>query len=432
MKTYGICTLGCKVNTYESQSINEQLRNKGFIEKDFKDICDIYIIFTCAVTNVAASKSRKMIHSAISRNPDAIICVVGCYVQVDVENLAKEDKIDILIGTKYKDKLADYIEQYQNERINKVESLANIGFENLDVKHFEHHTRAYLKIQDGCNQYCSYCIIPYARGHERSMDPQLVVSEARQLSKTHHEIILAGIHTGRYGKEYNYTLAKMIKEILANCPDLKRIRISSIEITEIDDELIALLQNDQRVAKHLHIPLQSGCDETLRRMNRPYTTKEFLDRITDIRNRVSDISISTDLIVGFVDESEEEFSKTYQFLKDCNFSFLHVFPFASKKGTKASLMKGQLSNDIKKQRVKTCLELSEKLKYKYEVNKLNKKVEVLVEGYENGYSYGYSSDYVYTYIEGEYATNSMVTCVIDHISDNKVYAKGGGMKDEIE
>lgn len=423
MKSYGICTLGCKVNTYEAESVNQQLKERGYIEKDFKEVCDIYIIFTCAVTNTASSKSRKKIHQAIRQNKDALICVVGCYVQIDVDNLQKDNHIDILIGSKYKDKLVDYIERYENKQMNMVEELNNVPFEKLIVDSFEHQTRAYLKIQDGCNQYCSYCIIPYARGHERSMNHQEVVNEAKLLSLHHKEIVLTGIHTGRYGKEYGVSLAKLIKMILANCPQIDRIRISSIEITEIDEELIELIKNDKRVAAHLHIPLQSGDNRTLKRMNRPYTCEEFLNKITYIREQIPFISISTDLIVGFVQESEEEFAHTYEFLKECDFSFIHVFPFASKKGTKAYNMSGHVDNATKKLRSNQCLALSKNLNYVFASKFINQEVEVLVEGNDANYSYGYTSEYIYVYIDEKIMPNTMVKAVITSIDKNRVYAK---------
>lgn len=423
MKSYGICTLGCKVNTYEAESVNQQLKERGYIEKDFKEVCDIYIIFTCAVTNTASSKSRKKIHQAIRQNKDALICVVGCYVQIDVDNLQKDNHIDILIGSKYKDKLVDYIERYENKQMNMVEELNNVPFEKLIVDSFEHQTRAYLKIQDGCNQYCSYCIIPYARGHERSMNHQEVVNEAKLLSLHHKEIVLTGIHTGRYGKEYGVSLAKLIKMILANCPQIYRIRISSIEITEIDEELIELIKNDKRVAAHLHIPLQSGDNRTLKRMNRPYTCEEFLNKITYIREQIPFISISTDLIVGFVQESEEEFAHTYEFLKECAFSFIHVFPFASKKGTKAYNMSGHVDNATKKLRSNQCLALSKNLNYVFASKFINQEVEVLVEGNDANYSYGYTSEYIYVYIDEKIMPNTMVKAVITSIDKNRVYAK---------
>ena len=423
MKSYGICTLGCKVNTYEAESVNQQLKQRGYIEKDFKEVCDIYIIFTCAVTNTASSKSRKKIHQAIRQNKDALICVVGCYVQIDIDNLQKDDHIDILIGSKYKDKLVDYIERYENEQMNMVESLNNVPFEKLIVDSFEHQTRAYLKIQDGCNQYCSYCIIPYARGHERSMNPQEAINEAKLLSIHHKEIVLTGIHTGRYGREYGVSLAKLIKMILAECSQINRIRISSIEITEIDDELIELIKNDSRVAAHLHIPLQSGDDRTLKRMNRPYTCEDFFNKIAYIREQIPFISISTDLIVGFVQESKEEFAHTYEFLKKCAFSFIHVFPFASKKGTKAYNMSGHIDNATKKIRSNQCLALSKDLNYVFASKFINQEVEVLVEGNDENFSFGYTSEYIYVYIDEKITPNTMVKAIITSIDKDRVYAK---------
>lgn len=425
MTTYAISTLGCKVNSYESQSISQALRKKGYEEVSFKELADIYLIFTCAVTNTASSKSRQKIHQAVRQNPDALICAVGCYVQINAEQMRKEEHIDLLIGSSGKDKIPDWIEQALQQKKPQIE-IENVRqdavFEALPVDVFDHQTRAYLKIQDGCNQFCTYCIIPYARGKERSMPVDQVLQEAKLLSQTHQEIVLAGIHTGRYGNDMDTSLAQLLKQ-MSQLDQLKRIRISSIEITEISDELLELMQANEKIARHLHIPVQSGCDSTLQRMGRPYTTQEFLNRLEEIRRRFSQISISTDLIVGFPGESEEEMNQTLQFLKEARFSFLHVFPFSAKTKTRAMNLPDQLSSEVKKQRVRLCTEFSKNSYYEVKSKCIGQEAEVLIETCENGISFGHSSEYLPIYISEVLPLGSRVVVCCTHLVQDQLYAE---------
>lgn len=409
MTSFAIESLGCKVNTYESVSIKESLLNEGFIEKSFDDFSDVYIIFTCAVTNVASSKSRKKINQAIRHNKDAIIVAVGCYVQLKPEELMGNDGIDIYVGSNNKANIVKYINDFlvNREKIIAIDDVRkDVSFESLDVKDFDIQTRAFLKIQDGCNQFCSYCVIPYARGKERSMDKEEVIRNIKDISVNHKEIVLSGIHTGRY-RSNNYDLTSLIKAILKET-SIQRIRISSIEISEISDELIDLINLDNRLAKHLHIPLQSGSDYVLRSMNRPYDTKYFLDRINYIRSKISDISISTDLIVGYPLEDEERFSETLGFIKECKFSFIHVFPFSSKKNTVAAKLKDVNSGNIKKDRVKIVSNISDEMNLDYLNSFIGKDVEVIIEKYEDGYSFGHSSEYIPVMINREIKRNEFI------------------------
>jgi len=425
MITFAVSTLGCKVNTFESVSIVESLKREGFIEIDFNDLADVYIIFTCAVTNVASSKSRKKINQAIRQNKDAVICVVGCYVQLEPKEIKDNENIDILVGSNYKNKIPEYIKKVleNKEKIDVVSDvrLKDIVFENLGVSLFDKQVRAYLKIQDGCNQFCSYCIIPYARGKERSLLVDEVISLSKTISLNHKEIVLAGIHTGRYFSD-GYDLTKLVKKILDENKKIERLRISSIEITEITDELINLIKNDKRIARHLHIPLQSGSDEILKFMRRPYDTKLYLNRINYIRNEIPDISISTDVIVGFPKETEELFNDTLNFIKECSFSFIHVFPFSLKEGTDASKLKGFISNAEKKERVKKVSDLSKKLYYIYKETFINKDLEVLIEKHEKNYSFGHSSEYIPVYIKGKFDKNQIIKVKGTHISNEDFYA----------
>ena len=420
-KNFKVVVLGCKVNTYEAESVRCSLINKGYQET--KDVADIYVLFTCAVTNVAESKTRKKIRQIIRENNQAIICVVGCYVQIKSNLSQLFPEVAIFVGSKDKDKIVNLIEEYELTKIKQfqVSELTNsLKFDNLPIQQFISSNRAFLKIQDGCNQFCSYCIIPYARGRERSMDFDEVLKQAKSLSQNNPEIVLTGIHTGRY-RANGKNLADVIKKLL-QLPDLKRIRISSIEITEVTDEIISLMATNLKIARHLHIPLQSGNNHQLQDMNRPYTTEEFFSRINYIKQQIPNISISTDLIVGYPGETEADFLKTYDFVKQCSFSFLHIFPYAKKNQTKAALSQHQVTEFIKKQRVKKMLALSKMLYNNYKRQFINQKLEVLIEQTKNNQSFGHCSEYIPIYISQAFSKNSFVSVRVIDLIDDKLQA----------
>ncbi len=387
------------MNAFEAESIAKQLEDLGWERVSFDEPADASLIFTCAVTNMAAQKSRKMMHRVKRLSEDCIVAMVGCYAQVEEGEL---DEADIILGTNEKKNVVSYLNSYleTHEKIRMVTPLDHVEFDNLETSQFENRTRAYLKIQDGCNQYCAYCVIPFARGRERSMDPNRVIQEAKKLAENYPEIVLAGIHTGRYGKEYGITLTQLIKRLLDEVPKLQRLRISSIEETEIDDDFIALVKSEPRIARHLHIPLQAGCDSVLKNMHRPYTTDQYLAKITKIRKEIPDIAISCDLIVGFPQESDDDFEVTYQFLQKCEFSFLHVFQYSVRKGTVAEKMSGHIDPQIKKQRMKKCVALSDELKETYEKGLVGQIVEVIMETQDGEYTKGYASQYVMVKTKG--------------------------------
>lgn len=411
--------LGCKVNAYETEGIASAMEQEGYERVSFGEEADVIVIFTCAVTNTAAAKSRKMIHRSRRTYPNAVIAVAGCYAQIDPEALAEAD---VLIGTKHKPLLAQYIAQYRatGKRITDVSDLTGAAFEPLPVEQFEGKTRAFLKIQDGCNQFCTYCVIPYARGRERSMEPDQVIEEAKKIASHHPEIVLAGIHTGRYGREYGITLARLMKRILREVPKLQRLRISSIEITELDEEFLDLLESEPRIAPHLHIPLQSGSNGVLRRMGRPYDTEAYYTELKEIRRRVPGISVSTDLMVGFPGETAEEFQETLAFLKRCEFSFLHVFPFSVRNGTAAEKMKDQIDPETKKQRASQCLKLSNELNLAYRKSLVGKEVDVLLETETSGLS----GQYVEVTMERPYKKGRMIKAVIREADEAHTAAEG--------
>ncbi len=396
MTKFAILTLGCKVNLYESESYIQSLKAEGFIEVSFDEQADIYIVNTCTVTNTASSKSRNKINQAHKQNPNALICVVGCLVQVGDDRLDQIEDIDIMIGSSHKDQLVSLIKKalVDKKKYKEIENVRQYKvFDELYVNNFSHHTRAFLKIQDGCDQFCTYCIIPYARGSERSLAPDKVIKQAKSLlTNGYKEIVLSGIHTGRYGKDHQTSLTDLIKELLRT--SVYRLRISSIEITEITDEMILLIKNDIRLAKHLHIPLQSGCDKILKLMKRPYDTAYFIERIRFIKQMIPDISISTDVIVGFPGETEDDFIKTIAFIKEVNFSFLHVFPYSKKSGTVASKMPEQISKDVKKSRVTQLIKLSNQMYEVYQKTFIAKEVDIIMEAEKDGKWMGHSSHYL--------------------------------------
>lgn len=398
MKTFKMITLGCKVNAYESQAMAIDLCNAGFQEIEGDQPADIYIIHTCAVTNTAAFKSRQKIRQSIKANEDALIVAVGCYVQTNAEELSKNQDIDVLIGSSGKSHIAEIIKQSLEHREEKqvyVEDVRQATFEKHEASVFEHQCRAYLKIQDGCNQFCSYCIIPMSRGCERSLNEDEAVNCAKHLCENgHREIVLTGIHTGRYGKDIGSSLVHLLQRILNEVEGLERLRLSSIEANEVTPELIELMKNNPKIARHLHIPLQSGCDTTLKAMNRPYTTQMYYDKLCEIRASVPNVSISSDVIVGFPGESEEDFASTMEFIKKCELSFLHVFPFSLRKGTAAEKLEGHLSEAKKKERVKALLALSSKLKRSYAMKFMNQKVQVMIENHTGNVYHGYTSEYI--------------------------------------
>ena len=389
--TFYIYTLGCKVNSYESNYMKELLINNGYKE-GCEDNSDIYIINTCSVTNTADNKSLKVIRGTINKHKDSIIIVVGCLPQVRYDDVYKIDGVSIVLGNKNKSKLIEEIDNYKkNGKTNRLFDVSKTEFENMKLNNFD-KTRAFVKIQDGCNNFCSYCIIPYTRGGIRSKDASVVLDEINCLVQNgHHEVVLTGIHTGHYITK-THDLTDLIHDI-SKVKGLSRIRISSIEITELNDKFLNELKNNKLLVDHLHIPLQSGCNKTLKEMNRKYDIEYFKEKINKIRSIRPDISITTDVIVGFPNENEEDFNETVKNIKSIKFSKIHVFPYSRRKNTKADLMENQVDEVTKKKRVKVLLDLSKEL----EINYFNKFVgtevifipEVIKEGYIQGHTGNY-------------------------------------------
>ncbi len=410
----GIYTLGCKVNAYESEYVTNLLKKNNYQICDFEDICDVYIINTCTVTNTSDIKSRKIIRQAKRRNPNALVIAMGCFIQAN-PNLVMDD-VDILIGNKDKSRIIDFIENYfkDKEKVNDVYSDLGNTFEDMYIDTFAPRTRAFVKIQDGCENFCSYCIIPYVRGKCRSKNFDAVITEVNDLvNNGFKEIVLTGIHTGNYGRDINTNLCELLKE-LVKIKDLKRIRISSIEITELNDEILDVIKNNDVIVNHLHIPIQAASDKVLKIMNRKYDLRYFMDKIKVIKSIKKDISITTDIIVGHPYEDDESFNNSIDVIKEIGFSKLHVFPYSKRDGTKASLME-QVDDKTKKERAKTLLLLSRQLEIDYMKKFVGREVEVLVEVVKDGYSIGHTTNYLQVKIGKELEHNTFINVKIDSI-----------------
>ena len=346
-----VYTLGCKVNTYESEyAINEFLK-RGYEVTDFSDdTADIYLINTCTVTNTSDQKSRKMIRQARKKNPYAVVAAMGCFTQIRDNDNAIMDYVDVVIGNTDKSKIVDLVEEYikNKKKILNIKDVSNTSFDDMEMDVFNTRTRALVKIEDGCENFCSYCIIPYVRGKVRSKKPERVIKEVTSLVKNgYKEIVLTGIHTGHYGSDLeNYDFSDLLIE-LEKIDELERIRISSIEIVELNDKFLNVLKKYKKIVNHIHIPLQAGSDHVLKLMNRRYDKDFYLDRINKIKDIRPDIAITTDIIVGFPNETEEDFIDTLSFVKEVDFAGGHVFPFSSRNGTPAAKMNGGLTKEEK-------------------------------------------------------------------------------------
>ncbi len=395
-KRVALHTLGCKVNHYETEAISEQLVGQGYQRVGFDQIADVYIINTCTVTNNADRKSRQMIRQAIKRNPQAITVVIGCYSQLAETDVAAIPGVDIIIGTEHKDRVAELIAEYEAGladeagdageastmlQLRRVTNIMQVrDFEELSLTSFSDRTRASIKIQEGCNNFCTYCIIPWARGLSRSRDPQAILAQARHLvANGYREIVLTGIHTGGFGEDLNdYNLARLLRE-LSQIEGLERIRISSLEATQLTEDLLVTLQESGRIAKHLHIPLQAGSDRVLKAMKRNYDKAFFRERIARVREALPDVAITTDVITGFPGETDAEFREGYEFIEEMQFSQLHVFQFSKRTGTPAAKMAGQLSNEVKHDRSRKLIELSNRLAVDYRTKFIGEVLSVIPE-----------------------------------------------------
>ena len=385
MNRVAFYTLGCKVNQYETDAMSELFVKRGYALVDFQEPADIYIINTCTVTNMADRKSRQMIRRARKRNPQAIIAAVGCYVQADPEACAKDPMIDLTVGNNHKTQIVDLVENYmsQHRKMDQMSDMTHCEtYEDMMIHSVTGHTRAYIKIQDGCNQFCSYCIIPFARGRVRSRQPEDILEEVGGLAQGgYKEIVLTGIHMSSYGKDFEQPETALIRlvEALGKIPGIERIRFGSLEPGIIDEDFVRRLKAVPSFCPHFHLSLQSGCAETLKRMNRRYTPEEYMDKCRIIRKYFDRPAFTTDVIVGFPGETDEEFEETEKFLKEVAFAQLHVFKYSKRQGTKAAAMKEQIPDSIKEERSRRLLALSERLQADYRRLCQDKRLEILLE-----------------------------------------------------
>jgi len=397
-KKVAFYTLGCKVNQYETNGMIQKFQNQGYEIVDFDKIADIYIINTCTVTSISDRKSRQILRQAKKLNPDSIVVACGCYVQVSKDEVDAIPEIDLTVGTNEKASIVEYIENFINEK-NKVdlkEVLYKAEYEEFGSVTYTEKTRAVIKVQDGCNRFCSYCIIPFARGKVRSRKPENVVEEISKIAKDGiKEVVLTGIHLASYGIDFDngYKLIDLIEDV-NKIDGIERIRLGSIEPLLISEEFVDRLKKVEKACHHFHLSLQSGCNETLSRMNRRYTTEEFEEIVKRLRNAFDDCILTTDIIVGFPGETDEEFEKTYDYLKKINFYKMHIFKYSIRKGTKAAEMKEQVDGNDKEKRSKRLLDLSDENEKRYLDSYIGKEVKVLFEEQDGDYYKGHTSNYI--------------------------------------
>lgn len=398
-----IYTLGCKVNTYESEYAISEFIKRGYEIVDFSEFADIYLINTCSVTNTSDQKSRKMIRQARKRNENAVVAVMGCFSQIRENNNAIMDIVDVVIGNNDKSKIVDLIEKFINtkEKVLNIKDISKEEFDDIELSIFNTRTRALVKIEDGCENFCSYCIIPYTRGKVRSKKPERVLKEVNTLvANGYKEIVLTGIHTGHYGSDLdNYDFSDLLED-LDKIEGLERIRISSIEIVELNDKFLNILKKSKKIVNHIHIPMQAGSDHVLKLMNRRYDKKYFMDKINKIKTIRPNIAITTDVIVGFPNETEEDFNETIEFVKELKLAGGHVFPFSSRNGTPAAKMSGQLTKQEKHERCKKLIKVFDELEEKYYKMHVGKDVIVIPETYQDGYLIGHTDNYLKVKFKG--------------------------------
>ena len=427
MSKVGFITLGCKVNIYESNALKNLLMENGLEVKEPDEDCDVFIINTCSVTNMADAKSRKMIHKCIKLNPSAIICAMGCFIQTS-EDAKDMDGIDIVIGNGNKKDAVDLILKMLKEgKKDKVIDVLNIletsEFEPLGVTTYD-HTRAFVKIEDGCENFCTYCIIPYARGPVRSKPKGEVIEELKRIaSNGYKEVVLAGIHTGRY-QDGDTKFSELVETILNEVKEIKRLRVSSIEMNEVDDKFIHLMEENKVLANHLHLPLQAGSDLVLSKMERKYDVAGYIEKVKAIRAARPDISITTDVIVGFPYETEKEFMETYNLCKELKLSKLHVFPYSVRRGTKAALFP-QVKDDEKKDRAKRLIELSQKLEEEYANHFVGQILDCIPEqATKDGSMIGHTSNFLQVILPyNPELIGKLIDVKISNVKDGKIYGE---------
>lgn len=423
--TFNIITLGCKVNQYESEAVEEIFEARGYKKKE--ENADIYVINTCTVTNMSDRKSRQMISRARRDNPEAVIAVMGCYSQVKPEEVSQIEGVDIVLGSRNKEEVVDLCEDVLQNKgaIDKVLSLSETKtIEDLEISNQEAMTRAYMKIQDGCNMYCSYCLIPYARGNISSRDMESIKNEAKRLAQNgYKEIVLTGIHVSSYGKDLKNgtSLIDVIEEV-AKTDGIERIRLSSMEPRHITREFLERMKATKKACDHFHLSLQSGSDDILKAMNRKYDTKIFKEKVDLIREVFPNAGLTTDIIVGFPTETDENHEETKNFVKDIKFAKTHLFKYSKRDGTKAATMKSEVDGNIKKERLKELEEIEQVNKREFLEKQIGKTLSVLFESKSDmdGYKSGYSTNYLRVNVKDEIDDNEIRDCLITEIKNDEL------------
>ena len=395
-------TLGCRVNVYESEAMMEKFIREGYEIVDFSEVADVYVINTCSVTNMGDKKSRQMISRGRRQSPESIIAVVGCYSQIATEEVGNIDGVDVVLGTRNKGEIVYWVNKAKDTKEKQIQVgqvLKNNEFEDLKIEEYQDKTRAFLKIQDGCNRFCAYCLIPYARGAVCSKDPEKVISEIKSLAENgFKEIILSGIHIASYGVDLDkkVTLVDIVEKI-ESIDGIERVRIGSIDPTFFTEEVVKKIVNFKKLCPQFHLSLQSGANETLKRMNRRYTKEEYENIVNFLRDNFKDVAITTDVIVGFPGETQEEFEETYEFLKKIKLSKMHIFKYSPRKGTRAAEMEEQIDGTIKDERSKLLMKLNEENEKEFISRYIDKEVNVLFEQQykaEEGTYEGYTENYI--------------------------------------
>lgn len=425
MRKVAFYTLGCKVNQYDTEAVLENFKEKGYEVVDFNDYADVYVVNTCTVTHLSDRKCRQMLRKTKKINSDSILVAMGCYAQIAADKIKDQvEEIDIIVGTNKRSEIVNLVDQFEKEKrqtINIVSNIMNIDeFEEMRITDMGERTRVYIKVQEGCNNYCSYCIIPYTRGKIRSRKEEQVVEEVTKLvGMGFKEFILTGIHVLAYGKDLgNTNLIQLLKRVHA-IDGVERIRMSSIEPVAITDEFIEALNEMPKVCHHFHLSLQSGSETVLRRMNRKYTASEYKASVDRLRQLWPDVAITTDIIVGFPGETEEEFLETVAFVKDIQFAQIHIFPFSPREGTPAAKMKSQVTPEIKEHRVKILSEVERDLRLAYMKQFVGQELEVLFEKHHDDKVTGYTSNYLKVQVSGNESTeNTIQHTKIDDIIDD--------------
>lgn len=403
-KRVAFITLGCKVNTYETNGMAQKFIEKGYDVVEHFEKADVYIVNTCTVTNMADRKSRQMLRRTKELNKDSILVACGCYAQVAKEELEKIEEIDLILGNNEKNRIVEEVEKFMETNKKETEVgdvLHQTEFVEMGTVTYTEKVRAVIKVQDGCDRYCSYCIIPYARGRVRSRKPDEVIREIKNIAKEGiKEVVITGIHIASYGKDFKneYKLIDLLEEI-NEIEGIERIRLGSIEPLLITEEFMERLVKLDKICHHFHLSLQSGCDETLKRMNRRYTIEQFINIVELLRQNYEDVILTTDIIVGFPGETEDEFNKTYEFLKAIKFYKMHIFKYSQRKGTKAAVMNNQVDGKVKEERSQKLIELSDMNEEEYNKKYIGKEVEILVEEEKDGYYRGHTKNYILGLIE---------------------------------